>query len=112
MNESSLPWGGCPRPRSTARFLRQAHYTPLSKTITPSTQKLERKRHRPQNHRRPGRARASHEGMRVAGASVTDGKRVMVAMSGGVDSSVAAAMLLQQGYHVEGMTMRLWREAS
>jgi tRNA-specific 2-thiouridylase len=35
----------------------------------------------------------------------------MVAMSGGVDSSVAAAMLLQQGYHVEGMTMRLWREA-
>jgi tRNA-specific 2-thiouridylase len=42
---------------------------------------------------------------------VTEEKRVMVAMSGGVDSSVAAAMLLQQGYHVEGMTMRLWREA-
>ncbi len=38
-------------------------------------------------------------------------KRVMVAMSGGVDSSVAAAILLQQGYEVEGMTMRLWREA-
>jgi tRNA-specific 2-thiouridylase len=37
-------------------------------------------------------------------------KRVMVAMSGGVDSSVAAAILVQQGYHVEGMTMRLWRE--
>jgi len=34
----------------------------------------------------------------------------MVAMSGGVDSSVAAAILLEQGYRVEGITMRLWRE--
>ncbi len=29
-------------------------------------------------------------------------------MSGGVDSSVAAALLLQQGYAVKGLTMRLW----
>ncbi len=36
----------------------------------------------------------------------------MVAMSGGVDSSVTAALLAEQGYHVEGMTMRLWREGS
>ncbi|MBF0461951.1 MAG: tRNA 2-thiouridine(34) synthase MnmA [Magnetococcales bacterium] len=37
-------------------------------------------------------------------------KRVTVAMSGGVDSSVAAACLLEQGYEVIGLTMRLWSE--
>jgi tRNA-uridine 2-sulfurtransferase len=34
--------------------------------------------------------------------------RVAVAMSGGVDSSVAAARLLSQGYDVFGVTMQLW----
>lgn len=37
-----------------------------------------------------------------------DKKRVLVAMSGGVDSSVAAAMLIEQGYEVEGATMQIW----
>jgi tRNA-specific 2-thiouridylase len=35
-------------------------------------------------------------------------QRVFVAMSGGVDSSVAAAMLLEEGYEVIGITMRVW----
>ena len=34
--------------------------------------------------------------------------RIIVAMSGGVDSSVAAALLVQQGYDVRGITLQLW----
>jgi tRNA-specific 2-thiouridylase len=36
--------------------------------------------------------------------------KVVVAMSGGVDSSVAAALLIEQGYDVMGMMLRLWSE--
>ena len=36
--------------------------------------------------------------------------RVVVAMSGGVDSSVAAALLVDQGYEVIGIMLRLWSE--
>ena len=39
-------------------------------------------------------------------------QRILVAMSGGVDSSVAAAVLLDQGYEVVGVTMKLWGGAS
>ncbi len=37
-------------------------------------------------------------------------KSVVVAMSGGVDSSVAAALLVEQGYEVIGLMLRLWAE--
>ena len=35
-------------------------------------------------------------------------KHVVKAMSGGVDSSVAAAMLVEEGYQVTGMMLKLW----
>ena len=34
--------------------------------------------------------------------------RVVVAMSGGVDSSAAAALLVEQGHEVLGITLRVW----
>lgn len=39
----------------------------------------------------------------------TDEKSALIAMSGGVDSSVAAYLMLQQGYRCEDTTMRLYR---
>ena len=39
-------------------------------------------------------------------------RKVMVAMSGGVDSSVAAALLAEAGHEVIGVTMKLWGGAS
>jgi tRNA-specific 2-thiouridylase len=36
-------------------------------------------------------------------------RKAVVAMSGGVDSSVAAALLVQEGYDVTGIMLKLWR---
>lgn len=44
----------------------------------------------------------------VSNQSETSKGRVLVAMSGGVDSSVAAALLVEQGYDVVGITMQVW----
>ena len=34
--------------------------------------------------------------------------KIIVAMSGGVDSSVAAGLLVEQGYEVQGVSLRMW----
>jgi tRNA-uridine 2-sulfurtransferase len=36
------------------------------------------------------------------------GERIVIGMSGGVDSSVAAALLVEQGHDVIGVTLRVW----
>ena len=35
-------------------------------------------------------------------------QKILVAMSGGVDSSVAAGLLQNEGYEVTGVTLKLW----
>ena len=41
---------------------------------------------------------------------VTKKKKIVVAMSGGVDSSVAASLLVEHGYDVHGVSLRMWEE--
>ncbi len=44
----------------------------------------------------------------ISGDNSPDQKSVAVLMSGGVDSSVAAALLVEKGYKVVGFTLKLW----
>ena len=43
---------------------------------------------------------------------ITPGSRIIVAMSGGVDSCVAAAILAERGFDVVGITMQLWNHGA
>jgi tRNA-specific 2-thiouridylase len=47
-----------------------------------------------------------------ADRTVAGPERILVAMSGGVDSSVAAALLVDEGHDVTGVTLKLWGGAS
>jgi tRNA-specific 2-thiouridylase len=40
--------------------------------------------------------------------TMTKRQKVIIAMSGGVDSSVSAALLIEQGYEVHGVSLRMW----
>ncbi len=51
-------------------------------------------------------------GRGAEGRRPAEAVKVLVAMSGGVDSSVAAAMCLEAGHEVVGATMKLWGGAS
>ncbi len=52
------------------------------------------------------------EGRQAAAATSTDRSRVVVAMSGGVDSSLAAALLVEKEFDVVGVTMHLAGDSS
>jgi len=54
--------------------------------------------------------RATPGGRATGGAAAPDGDRVLVAMSGGVDSAVAALLERERGAEVVGVTLKLWAD--
>ena len=52
----------------------------------------------------------AHRPLTLADIEQPDAKRVIVGMSGGVDSSVSAVLLQQAGFMVEGLFMKNWEE--
>jgi tRNA-specific 2-thiouridylase len=63
--------------------------------------------------KKPGKflAKAPQQNYLLKSSIISRGEvmpKVIVAMSGGVDSAVAAALLIRQGYDVEGLTLQLW----
>ena len=101
----------CPRARS-----RGATTSPPTWAMRSASRErmAEWERRRPKRRRVEAKSRHGRRGVGTArqrGRSEYGmGRRVAVAMSGGVDSSVAAALLLEQGYEVVGLTMQLWPE--
>ena len=77
-------------------------------TRTPTRTRPRPRRGPPARHRRPGASAASAASALTGSQEGLAMARVFVAMSGGVDSSVAAALLLEQGHDVTGVTMQLW----
>ena len=41
---------------------------------------------------------------------MVENQKIIIGMSGGVDSSVAAMLLIEQGYEVEGLFMKNWED--
>ena len=50
--------------------------------------------------------------MYLCGLFMSKKGKILVAMSGGIDSTVAAVMLHEQGYEVVGITMKTWDYAT
>lgn len=55
-----------------------------------------------------GKMFASTHFLRNSKITIMNKNRVMVAMSGGIDSSITALMLKEQGYEIVGATLRIW----